>query len=79
MTGRYAYTLSVRTGSVVSRYETDIRLTDIYAGESAQCRLTLTDDDRRRLVEMPAESKNAGKSEVALAVGIENPTQGCRR
>ena len=60
-------------GSVVSRYETDIRLTDIYAGESAQCRLTLTDDDRRRLVEMPAESKNAGKSEVALAVGIENP------
>lgn len=63
-------------GSVVSRYETDIRLTDIYAGESAQCRLTLTDDDRRRLVEMPAESKNAGKSEVALAVGIENPDTG---
>ena len=25
---------------------------------------------------MPAESKNAGKSEVALAVGIENPDTG---
>ena len=63
-------------GSVVSRYETDIRLTEICSGESAECRLTITGDDRKKIVEMLAESKSAGKSEGALAVGIENPDTG---